>query len=174
MGVLRTDINSILDDHPRWFLYVRRDLRFPCSCFDPATKEGNSEHMECLGTGYKISLAKFKSREVVRGRANALSNSDSLLAPGFLLDYPQTFYCKRELYPKELDRIVSVEWDVDNKYIAKRGTPIRIDIVSQIGLVNNMMEDELSAFAIYCKSLSVNVDIYQKVLSGLRGIPVID
>lgn len=171
---VRTGFDKLVDAHHMWMIYVRRDMRYPCDCYNPETLESDFICTECYGTNYKVSLHKVKARKMIAGRVQRLGRAAETTQPGILGEYDAVVYLKRCVYPKQSDRILIVEWDRPLSQVPILGKPIRLKEIYRIGVAKDDTEDEVSFFTTYCENLIFDFNLMEQQLRAEPLVPVLD
>jgi len=142
---MRSGFNDLINDHPHFLIYVRRNLKYPHGdCFLSDTKSPSPDCSTCFGTGYKVQYEKHKCRRVL----NAKSTQEQLMDPGYMSKYQVIIYTPRYYYPRAGDLYLEVEWDVSIPYIESIGRPVNVIKVHRVDDAVAMMEDEVTYFAV--------------------------
>jgi len=168
---LRKGFNDFLGAHPNWFVYVRRDLRYPYpGGFDPATRSPEALVPETFGLGYKVTYEKHRVRRVIVPKMI----DNPIQEYGFLGRYRTIIYTARENYPQNKDVYLEVEWDSDLKDIPKIGKPINIIKAYLVDEVISLNEDEVTYFGCGCDVYDFTKDLMDAWLKNLGNVWVIN
>jgi hypothetical protein len=121
-------VEDLIDTYGVYLVYLRRDTRYRCSCWQENTEEIDRAHPDGGGTGCKVYVEK---RKALRYKAMATTQKEYAIPDtliGLLPQYGFYFYFKRGAWPRALDRILAVEWNVKQ------------DDVLQMGRVTNLLD----------------------------------
>ena len=128
---LGSNLGRIYDEYltrrGRWFIFLRRDTHFQCSCFDPATQSAADDSCsKCFGTGYKTVAQRMNAFISSPENISSLVTQINVGEWGRLDQYPALLYLPRGYYAQELDLIIEAEWDVPNQAVGLYGNPTTI------------------------------------------------
>lgn len=161
---LRQGFNEFVGLHPQWLVYVRRDLKYPCTyCYDPTTKSPDPTCQECYGLGYVVQYEKHACRRVITAQS-----AQSPIEPfGYLSKYRTIIYEPRYYYPKSKDVFLEVEWDTEIDNIEIYGKPITLIHAYQVDEQVAFQEDEVTYIGCGCDTYDFNIDDMEKWLRKL-------
>lgn len=151
---LRAGFDKLIDDHPHYLVYVRRDMKYPHpDCYLPDTKSPDPSCADCFGLGYYVQFEKHKCR-----RALAVRDVQAPVEEfGYLAQYKYVVYTPRYYYPKRKDLYLEVEWDVSPRYIEDAGRPTNIIHAYQITESLAQLEDEVTYTCSGCDTYDFTV-----------------
>jgi hypothetical protein len=147
-NAVKTGLESFLKEHPHFFVYIRRDLRYPHSeCYISSNKEPNPDCPVCFGLGYKISFEKHMCRRSLPGR---LTSGQGTLAEqeemGLVSAYKEILYSPKCTYPSKYDLYIEVEWDTTIDKIPTIGRPVNVIRTYRVDVALSLSEDTMSYF----------------------------
>jgi hypothetical protein len=141
---------SLIKDHAMWLIYVRRDMRFTCPCFNTRTKQGDPNHAECFGTGRKITIEKIPSR-VVFNPMQTRAEGEANYSAGWMGFFSAHIYTARNTYPKLGDYYLESEWTGSWENIAHSGWPININQAWEVKVVSNQQIGPITFWESACE-----------------------
>jgi hypothetical protein len=128
-----TNFNNLMDKIGIWVVYTRSDHRFRCrDCFNYFTNDSAPSCSTCFGTGFRVSLERWKVYYTNR-ISRAAGIEIPLTRAGFNPDHMAYIFTRNKDTPVDLDRVFIVEWDVPRDDVPVRaGRPKRIVQALQI------------------------------------------
>ena len=117
---------NLLDRFGRYSIYVRRDDRFLCSCWNPDTKEADPHHTLCLGTGHKIQVERFLSILQISMPAIQQEFAQTPSPIGIMGPIGTVIFLERGAWPRVNDLIFEVEWDCERDSVLNYGRVARL------------------------------------------------
>ena len=110
-----------LSKYGKYFLYLRKDPRIHCSCWNDDTKEGDPHHETCFGLGSPVRV----ERQLVLAQVAApliLQQTAQLPTPlGLIENRGMLLFFQREVWPRPEDLVCEVEWDVSSEDVTSSG-----------------------------------------------------
>jgi hypothetical protein len=118
--------NRVIDKYGKYIVYIRRDARIKCSCWNDNTQEADLRHELCFGTGRKIYIEKqLAILEVVDTTLDQLFQARP--EPIGIMAYTgYVAFLKRNAWPSMLDKLYEVEWDVNKDRVINMGRVSRL------------------------------------------------
>lgn len=103
--------NDLMDSIGVWVIYTRSDHRFRCrECWNYNTNDAPPDCSTCFGTGFKVSLERWKVYYTNRF-SRAAGIEIPLTRAGFSPEHMAYIFTKASNAPVEQDRVFIVEWD---------------------------------------------------------------
>lgn len=121
------EFNLLMDQIGIWVIYTRSDHRFRCrDCYNYFTNDSAPTCSTCFGTGYKVSLERWKVYYT-----NRVSRAAGIEVPltrgGFSPEFMAYIFTRNKNIPVEEDRVFIVEWDRSRDDVPKmEARPTRI------------------------------------------------
>lgn len=136
----RKSFDNILRDHGEWGVYLRKDKRFPClHCFKEESKSGDPSCIYCFGMFYKIDLYQVPMRHVFQPQQGRVEG-EIIMSPGLSQMFGSKIYFARNVYPKDGDLWLDVEWDLQWEDLFKqKGHPVSLTQASELRPVNSQV-----------------------------------
>jgi hypothetical protein len=125
-------VEDLIDTYGVYVVYLRRDTRYRCTCWQENTEEIDRTHSDCWGTGYKVYVEKHRA---LRHKVMPTTQKEYAIPPtilGLLQQQGLYFYMKRGAWPKALDRILYVEWNVGQEDVPQMGRVTRLVDTNEI------------------------------------------
>jgi hypothetical protein len=113
MRDLRQDISRLFDQASHNIVYVRRDLRFRCTCYSERSGEARSDCPICFGTSYHVKIEKHRARRHPNSVPLTLSGVNQETPAGNLIPKAYVYYLEHTAQATENDLILEVEWEGD-------------------------------------------------------------
>ena len=100
--------DDLMDAVGIWIVYTRSDHRFRCrECYNYFTDDSNVSCSSCFGTGYKVTLERWKVYYT-----NRLSRAAGIEIPltrgGFSPEHMAYIFTRTDMVPVEEDRVFIV------------------------------------------------------------------
>lgn len=124
--VQRSRMSRQLEDHishyGKWFVYLRTDQRFHCSCWDPATDSPITELCpDCIGSRWKVRAERMKAFLSAPENISSLVTTINIGDWGRLDQYPGVLYAHWSSKVQIGDLIFDVPWDRPAVAVANGG-----------------------------------------------------
>lgn len=140
---MRSGFNDLIDNHPQFLIYIRRDFNFPHGdCFLSDTNSPDPSCSTCFGTGYKVQYEKHKCRRV----AGVRFDLNQLEQHGWSHRNQTLIYTPRYYYPKVHDIYIEADWNVEPNQIESVGKPTSIFKIYKIDDSISIVENEVTYF----------------------------
>ncbi len=120
MRDLRADMKKTMDAYSHNVVYVRRNLKFRCSCYSERSGEAAKGCPKCFGTSYIVRPEKIRGRRSLNSVPESLSGVKQAVGYGTMYPKQYVYYFEHMVQPKEGDLIFEVVWDESGK------KPVRI------------------------------------------------
>ena len=166
-SALRKGLNSFVNRHPNWMVYIRKDSKYPSpDSYDPRSNSPNTYDQATFGLGYKAQYEKHAVRRVVRA-ADAQSPIEEY---GYLAKFKVVIYTPRYYYPMSKDLYLEVEWDVEWQDIEVYGKPISIVNAFQVDEAISFREDEVTYMGCGCDTYNFTISDQDRWLKELGEV----
>lgn len=116
---LREELARLFDEYSHNIVYVRRDERFRCDCYNERSGEPSADCHKCFGTGYAVQLEKVRTRRNISAVPETLIGTNKLKEVGNLAPTAYVYYLEHDVQPKQDDYILEVIW-------SSKGMPLHI------------------------------------------------
>lgn len=150
---IRKELSKFLDDYGYPIIYVRRDLRFRCSCYSERSGESSNPNCpKCFGTSYAVQVERIRSRrsasQIPETKAGARNSGDG----GEIHVSAYVYYMEYNIEPKTGDLIMEVEWN--NNLPSKIKEKLEISIAEP----KEGYQGRIEFYQVYCRThwLGVN------------------
>lgn len=131
---IRKDFAKVIEKYGHEIIYVRRDLRFTCSCYvERSGGQRSSFCKKCMNTGYVVSFEKRRVRRQSSSVPESLVRSRKIHDIGNVSSSAYIYYMDYKVKPKKGDLILEVEW--------KSGLPTQIHDRFEISMTDRMQGD---------------------------------
>lgn len=126
-GWIQKKFNETLDRIGVWAIYTRSDPRFRCLvCHDLDTGDSRPNCESCFGTGYRVTLERWKVI-YVQGLRRPASAEVPLNYPGWLTENQPFLVTRKTEIPRIGDLLFLVEWDRPRDLVpSQQGRPVRL------------------------------------------------
>lgn len=148
---------SHLEYYGRWFVYVRADRRFHCSCYDPTT-EGNVTDFctECFGLKFVVNPERMKAFLSAPEKNGQILSTPFQEDLGSLDQFSGLIYIHHSCIPRQGDLIIDCEWDRPSSAIGNGGRVSTIMRTWKIAMVIPVIFNENASVDYYLAGLEQN------------------
>jgi hypothetical protein len=166
------EVSLFIHEYPIWMIYVRRDLRFPCTaCYDIRRKStSNSRCPNCFSTGYNVVFERQEVR-LVKHQVPPNQGRQGIIAsdPGFLGNYGTAVYVPRIYKPnikKRGDLYLEVDWTSSIKDIPRIGYPASLITAYEVQMAVVFRESQNSYYGCGCSTYEFDHEWLEEDLIG--------
>lgn len=162
---IQRPFESLLDRIGLWTVYTRSDYRFRCRlCFDLDTREARADCEACFGTGYRVTLERWKVY-YTQSLRRATSVDEPLEIPGWATENKPYIISRKQDIPRIGDYFFIVEWNQPrDKITTLGGQPVRILQALRVLFVDPQIAGEV------CYNISTCEFVTEKAWAFTRNL----
>jgi hypothetical protein len=143
---IRAEVKKILENYGHYVLYLRRDLRLKCDCYQENAETADPNCPLCFGTGYKVSIEKILARRQSSSNNSTVPNNLLNQSAGKFYNNPMIYYLPYQVNPKNGDLIIEVKW-MNQKATGIKEKHFITNVQDKRGINGSVM-----FFQVYCQN----------------------